>query len=142
MDLNNIFNLFNDDIEETDSPEDSVSVLIDFSSHPFYWINGFNKIISNSEYFEKLIIKNFKISNPEDIQILKNKIMFEKAWDYIKNINIDNQFHIDCLYKKSSYLLMNNLNVTLDYFEKLEKYENCYIINQIKIKIEEFLGKK
>jgi len=144
LDIFKIFTHIDDNIISNNDDNDE-TLPIDFSNHPLYWINGFNKIISNEKYFEELIknaIKNTKLNNDKDnILLLKNKYMFDKAWNYIKNIDTNNVFHIDCISKKSTFYLLHNINISIDYFEKLEHYEKCSLLQNIKIKVEEFLGK-
>ncbi len=41
--------------------------------------------------------------------------MFAKAWEFIKNIKLDNIFHVDCLKNKASE----------DFIDKLDKREKA-----------------
>lgn len=137
MNIDNIFNLFNEDLPN----EDETSLLIDFSEHPLYWIGGFNKIISNHLFFTKYTAKVFKNISPElnidDVEKAGEYLMFDKAWEYIKNIKLDNPFHIECIGKKISPEFEGNLDVTIKFFEALELYERCALLKGIKDKIKE-----
>jgi len=141
MNINNIFNLFNDQSDQLQ--DDETSLLIDFSEHPFYWIGGFNKIIANHSYFQKYateVVKGTSLEkNEEEINIAGDRLMFEKAWGYICNINLTNQFHIECLGKKSSFEFIKNLKLSIQHFEQSEEYEKCALLKDIESKIKYFL---
>jgi hypothetical protein len=141
INLNNIFDLF-DDTQDQKS-DDDISLLIDFSQHPFYWIGGFNKIISNQPYFQQYAINLVK-DNPgeldfEEIKLTGEKLMFDKAWAYICNFDLNNQFHIECINKKSSSNLLENLRCTMNHFEYSEEYEKCALLKGIENIVISFL---
>jgi hypothetical protein len=139
MDINNIFNLFNN---SQDDEYDDTSLLIDFSDHPLFWIGGFNKLIGNHLFFKEHTIKIFKHISPElnieEVEKAGEHLMFEKAWEYIKNINLENQFHIECIRDKSSEEFLKNIDFALRFFEELEEYERCALLKGIENKIKEF----
>ena len=137
MNIDNIFDLFNNNSEK--EHEDDVSLLVDFSEHPFYWIGGFNKIIANHSYFQKYatnIARDISLDfDKNEINDTGYKLMFEKAWVYISNINLSNPFHIECLNKKSSFEFLKNLKMSIDYFEQHEEYEKCILLKNIENQI-------
>jgi hypothetical protein len=137
MNINNIFRAFNDDFEDEET-----EMLIDFSEHPFYWIGGFNKIIGNHAFFSKYTSKVFKNISPElnidDVEKAGEHLMFDKAWDYIKNVKLDNPFHVECIGKKASVEFLSNLNIAMAFYEPLEEYEKCALLKNIENKIKEF----
>jgi len=138
MNINTIFNLFSDD-----DPNDEISALVDFSEHPLFWVGGFNKLIKNHLFFKQYTIKVFKNIDPEleigEIEKAGEYLMFDKAWGYISRINTENPLHIDCIKIKSSEEFINNLEISILFFEKLEEYEKCAHMKVIKDKIKEFL---
>lgn len=140
MDISRIFDLFNNN--ESDQNDD-VSLLIDFSDHPLYFIGGFNKVISNHLFFAGYTIKNFqKISPDIDIKELEKageELMFRKAWGYIKNLDLNKSFHLDSLKVKADKHMVHNLQISISFFEDLEEYEKCAFLKKIEDKIEEFL---
>jgi len=142
MDFNKIFDVFdqNDDQKETDD----VSLLVDFSEHPLYWIGGFNKLIANHLFFKKYTAKMFKNMSPDsDIETLERAgeyLMFNRAWEYIKDLNVYNSFHIECLKTKSDDALYNSLEAAIRFFEDLEEYEKCALLKEIQDKVKEFLS--
>jgi hypothetical protein len=139
MDVNNIFNLFNEDYINND---DETSLLIDFSEHPLYKISGFNKIINNHLFFKNYTVKIFKNIpndlNLEEIEKAGEYLMFEKAWGYIKDINLKNPFHVECICKKVSPDFLENLDISIKFFEEYEEYEKCALLKGIEEKVREF----
>lgn len=139
MDINHIFDLFKNDSQNYDEN----SLLIDFSEHPMFWISGFNKLLDNHLFFKKYTIKTYKNINPniniEELEKAGEALMFRKAWDYIKNINLEKPFHIDCLKSKADETFIEHLQLSIDFFENLEEYEKCALLKNIENKIREFL---
>jgi hypothetical protein len=138
MNINHIFNLFN-----SQSEDDDTSLLIDFSEHPLYWIGGFNKIIRNHLFFKNHAIQMFKDASKEldvdEIEQVGEDMMFNKAWEYIRHIKLDNTFHAECLRGRISLEFYGNLKLTINHFEKLEEYEKCALLKDIEIYIKGFL---
>lgn len=142
MDLNKIFNLFNN--EDDQSINDDTLLLVDFSEHPLFWISGFNKILDNHLFFKKYTVKTFKNISPDvDIDALEQageRLMFEKAWNYIKDIDLNKPFHVECIKNKASKSFIDNLQATILFFEDLEEYEKCALLKHIEDKVKEFLN--
>jgi hypothetical protein len=140
MNINSIFNLFDN---YQSSENDETSLLIDFSEHPLFWIGGFNKVINNHNFFKQYTVKMFKNISPDlnidEVEKAGEHLMFEKAWGYIKGLNVENSLHVDCIKSKSSKEFISNLELVLLFFEKSEEYEKCAVIKKIKNKVEEFL---
>ena len=140
MNLDNIFNLFND---ETGQYNDDTSLLIDFSDHPLFWISGFNKIIDNHLFFQKYTVKTFKDIAPDinidELEKAGEELMFRKAWDYIKPFNVEKPFHLECLKSKANKSFIDNLQAAIIFFEALEEYEKCALLKKIEDKVKEFL---
>jgi hypothetical protein len=139
MNFNNIFNTFSNSEENLDE----VSLPVDFSEHPLYWIGGFNKIISNNIFFIQYVIKHSKNTSPElnleELEKIGENLMYDKAWDYIKNIKINNVFHIECLKLKADEKFLLALKTSVKHFENLEEYEKCALLKSIEIKVKDFL---
>ena len=93
MNLNYIFSLFDDH-----QNYDETSLLIDFSEHPLFWVSGFNKLLNNHLFFKKYTVKTFKNISPdvniEELEKAGEELMFRKAWDYIKNIDLNKTLQI------------------------------------------------
>ena len=65
--------------------------------------------------------------------------MFRKAWGYIKDIDLNKNFHVECLKNKASRDFSYNLQISIQFFETLEEYEKCALLKNIETTIEEFL---
>jgi hypothetical protein len=133
LDINNILNIF----DSTDnSKDDEVSSLIDFSEHPLFWIGGYNKIVNNYTFFFQYSIKNFKdiLKDDEDlvnVEKATKQVLFNKAWEYIQNINVSNIFHVECIKLKSSDSLIQTLDLGIKFFEEKEEFEKCALLKNI-----------
>lgn len=143
MDINSIFNLFSED--QFDNNNDETSLLVDFSEHPLFWIGGFNKIINNHLFFKKYTVKTFKNLSPDlnidEIEKAGEHLMYEKAWEYIKDINLQNTFHVECLGSKASSEFVENLDIAILFYEEYEEYEKCALLKNIQDKVKSFLPK-
>jgi hypothetical protein len=140
MDLNKIFNTFDKEY----NTNDETSLLVDFSEHPLFWIGGFNKIINNHLFFKQYTIKTFKNISPdiniEELEKAGEELMFRKAWNYIKSINLDKTFHVECIKLKADEQFMDNLQTSVLFFEAFEEYEKCALLKGIQDKVKEFLN--
>ena len=140
MDLNKIFNTFDKEY----NTNDETSLLVDFSEHPLFWIGGFNKIINNHLFFKQYTIKTFKNISPdiniEELEKAGEELMFRKAWNYIKSINLDKTFHVECLKLKADEQFIDNLQISVLFFEAFEEYEKCALLKGIQDKVKEFLN--
>jgi hypothetical protein len=67
------------------------------------------------------------------------ELMFRKAWDYIKPIDLNKIFHVECLKLKADEQFIENLQISILFFEELEEYEKCALLKNIESKIKEFL---
>lgn len=139
MNINHIFDLFNNEQPE----EDENSLLIDFSEHPLFWIGGFNKSIDNHVFFKKYTSKMFGETSTDmdldEIERVGEILVFEKAWGYIKKINLENPFHLECIASKASERFLDNLFISIKHFEVLEEYEKCALLKGIENKVKDFL---
>jgi len=137
MDIEKIFASFKDE---------SATVIVDFSQHPVVWIGMFKKIIINHISFKETIIKTIKKNNPEleedEIRIAGNIILYSRAWEYIKNVDLNMESHIDALLSLYNEDLMMALIKSKKHYERYEEYEKCAfiksIIDRINLHQEEF----
>lgn len=139
VNLNKIFDLFDKEY----STNDETSLLVDFSEHPLFWISGFNKLINNHLFFKQYTIKTFKDISPDininELEKAGEELMFRKAWDYIKFIDLNKIFHMECLKLKADEKFINNLQVSISFFEVLEEYEKCALLKHIESEVKKFL---
>lgn len=139
MDLSKIFKLFNESEEvENDFSEDT---YIDFKSTPLYWVGMYKKLVLNNSNFNKKIVQFFKESDEElDVAEMSEAgefITYQRAWDFIKNINPEDEFHRKIIKKSSDEYLETALKLGILYFEEREMYENCALLKKILDEIEE-----
>ena len=138
MGLDNIFELFSSN-EDLDG--DNNEVQIDFTQTPIYWIGMYKKLVLNHINFNKKVLKFFKEANKElDIEDVKEAgefVVYNRAWHYIKNVNLENQENIEALLKYSDEYLDTSLLLGINFFEQSEEYEKCAHLKKILDKIEE-----
>lgn len=137
--LDKIFDLFSAN-EELDGVNSTVQ--IDFTQTPIYWIGMYKKLVLNHINFNKKVLKFFKQSNQElDLEDMKDAgefVVYNRAWHYIQNVNIDNKEHIIALNKYSDEYLDTALKLGIHFFEQHEQYERCALLKKILDKVEEF----
>ena len=124
----NIFSLFQN--------EDTIEVYENFMDNPYIKIGMFNKIIKNNTIFN---IKFKKFLDSTDLNYDKDYIdsssrfiTFNRAFFYIKDIDIENLQHIDALKCYDFEDLMLNVNTSISFFEEKEEYEKCAHLLKIK----------
>lgn len=126
----NIFNLF--DSKENISVED----YDNFLDSPYIKIGMFNKIINNNDIFFlkfKRILKDFYPGdNNNYINFTSKFISFNRAFQYIKDININDQYHVDALKCHNLNSVLTNIEKSILHFEELEEYEKCDHLLKIK----------
>ena len=130
MDVNKIFNLFNN--EEPESLKEKaqqVDILLDYKNHPLFWVGMFKKLIHNHDVFNSQILKFFDELDEGldlvDIDRAGEYVVFTKSWEYIKKVNPDDLQHQEALYHFSDIQLKTALELSLNYFQEHEEYEKC-----------------
>ena len=58
--------------------------------------------------------------------------VYNRAWSYIKDVNIDDDEHQDALWEFNSKPLFKALNQAISYFESTEEYERCAFLVKVK----------
>lgn len=139
INLDNIFSLFSAN-EELDGVNSEVQ--IDFSQTPIYWIGMYKKLVLNHINFNKKVLKFFKEANQElDVKDVKEAgefVVYNRAWHYIQNVNIDNEEHIIAIKKYCDEYLDTALKLGISFFEQHEEYEKCALLKKILDKSKEF----
>ena len=71
---------------------------MDFKITPSYWIGMYNKLILNHLNFNKQLLQFLKKTSNEldsnDMKEASEFITYNRAWSYIKKINIEDKNHI------------------------------------------------
>ena len=103
----------------------------------------FNKIIDNHLFFTQYTVKTFKNISPDinidELEKAGEVLMYRKAWDYIKSIDLNKNFHVECLKNKASRDFVYNLQISIQFFELHEEYEKCALLKNIETTVEGFL---
>jgi hypothetical protein len=133
MDINKIFNLFEEKTEN--SLNDNSGMVIDFKDTPIYWIGMFKKIIQNNKIFSKSLKNQFSKMDYEvdldDIEEVGLKLGFNRGWDYISKIDTTNKVHMDSISLNIDKVLIYALESSIQYFQELEEYEKCAHLKKI-----------
>jgi hypothetical protein len=95
----------------------------------------YKKLVLNHINFNKKVLKFFKEANHElDIQDMKEAgefVVYNRAWYYIKNINVEDVEHLLAIYKYSDEYLDTSLALGISYFQHQEEYEKCALLKKI-----------
>ncbi len=138
--LENIFELVSSN-EDLEGKNDTVH--IDFTQTPVYWIGMYKKLVLNHINFNKKVVKFFKDSNQElDIKDMENAgefVVYNRAWHYIQNVNINVEEHVLAIEKYTDEYLDTALKLGIHFFEEWEEYEKCAHLKHILDKTQEIL---
>ena len=140
VDIDNIFELFSegDDLDG----ENNSTTYIDFKETPIYWVGMFKKIILNHNNFNKKVIQFFKKADEEldldDVKEAGEFVVYNRAWNYIQNVDINANLHIKSIEKYADEYLDVALKLSIHFFEQQEEYERCALLKSILDKVEEF----
>jgi hypothetical protein len=134
MDVNKIFNLFGSGSESEEIKEEK-AVFIDFKDHPAYWLGMFKKLILNHKLFSKKITYFLEQTDPEmntsEIKESGDYIAYERAWQYIKKFDINEESHRESINLVIDENLVKTMDYAILYFQELELYERCAHIKKI-----------
>jgi hypothetical protein len=148
MDVNKIFGLFNDD---SDDPlkDHNLKVIDDLNIQetPIYKIGMFEKMILNiKSSVHNHILDFFKKANEEfdlgEIEETGEYIAYYRAWEYIKDCNIEEDIWKESLFLRDKKYLITALKFAIDYFEEYEDYEKCGFLLSIQTFLENSLASK
>ena len=125
---NKIFDLF------SNTPENKVEVkkqvsIDEFMNSPFAKIGMFCKLIINHNVFHQKLEKFLKQENPsynvENTKEAADFGIFNRSYQYISKIDIDNPNHLKALVGFDPKIFNKALNHSILYFETNEEYEKC-----------------
>jgi hypothetical protein len=139
IDKDKLFELFGSAAEEADEEVDQPFSDLD---EPFNKIGMFVKLIINHLIFHQKLSRFLKeeTSNTIDLESTKEAsafAIFNRAWFYIKDIDLKDKNHCQAVMKFKSEPFLNTLEEAIIYFEGVENYERCghlYEIQQLKKK--------
>ena len=127
IDKDKIFKLFVDGKEmSVDKTEDEIK---EFMDGPIAKIGMFVKLIQNHKIFHQKLEKFLKQEQPnyniESTKEASEFTIYNRAWDYIKQIDIKNNGDTDAIINFDPKIFYNILNDAIKYFEALEEYKKC-----------------
>jgi hypothetical protein len=127
LQLDSIFSLFSND-KQTYNEELIDKDIVKFKIH-LYNILKFKKIILNHIKTQDYIVKKLKESLPEwdeiDIINSQNSIVYNKAFDVIKDIDIKS------IKDYLNYDITESIQYSINYFSSIEEYEKCSLLKEI-----------
>lgn len=134
---NKIFDLFDSQEEENSSTQ-----TLDLPKPPIYNIGMFSKIILNHKTFHQKLQNFFqKESENYNAEVTKKYsefTVYNRAWFYIKDIDINKKIDLESLISFDNYLLLTSLKSAVRYFEEREEYEKCAHLFKIQKVLESF----
>ena len=137
-DANRIFGLFSGG-DERNQPQE---IHVDFMDTPDAKIGMFVKLIHNNIVFNQKLKQFFdkvdKEFDEEATQKSSEFTVFNRAWYYIKNIDIDNEKHLYAAIKQDTMYLLDALELSIKFFEEREEYEKCAHLHKIEKTVKTF----
>lgn len=139
IDKDKIFKLFVDGKEISgDKTKDEIK---DFMNGPYAKIGMFVKLIQNHEVFHKKLEKFLKKEQPnynvESTKEASEFTVYNRAWGYIKNINVEDKEDLDAIINFEHKTLLKILSSSISFFEIYEEYEKCAHLYKIQKVIKE-----
>ena len=133
INLDNIFHLFGPD-DEFDGVDNGTTYM-DFKNTPTYWVGMYKKLILNHINFNKKIIKFFQKSDKAldlgDVKEAGEFVTYNRAWSYIKKIDMSNKEHIKGIKVYADEYLDTALKLGISFFIETEEYERCAHLQKI-----------
>ena len=87
---------------------------------------------------------NFKESNSDlDVDEMSDAgewVTYNRAWHYIRKINLSNEDHISSLEKHNDPYLETTVKLGIKFFEESEQYERCALLKKIQDILEGLKG--
>ena len=139
IDKDKIFKLFVDGKEiDGDKTKEEIK---DFMNGPYAKIGMFVKLIQNHEVFHKKLEKFLKQEQPDyNVESTKEAsefTVYNRAWSYIKQIDIDNGDHLNAIINFDPKVFYKTLEGAVNFFESYEEYEKCAHLHKIKELVKE-----
>lgn len=133
MDLDKIFSVFSNS-EDLDGV--NTQVYIDFTNTPVYWIGMYKKTILNRANFREKTQQILRGVGLDEIEVQDadkagEYIAYERAYNYIKNIDINNESHIKDLKRYADIYFECTLQLGIGFYEEYEEYEKCAFLRDI-----------
>jgi hypothetical protein len=136
VDIDNIFELFSegDDLDG----ENNSTTYIDFKETPIYWVGMFKKIILNHNNFNKKVIQFFKKADEEldldDVKEAGEFVVYNRAWNYIQNVDINANLHIKSIEKYADEYLSNLSPFPFPFLPCIMKLRQINLVSKLFLK--------
>ena len=139
VDKDKIFQLFLDGKENID--DETKKEIHDFMNGPYAKIGMFVKLIQNHKIFHQKLEKFLKQEQPDyNVESTKEAsefTVYNRAWNYIKQIDIDNSDHLNAIINFDPKVFYKTLEGAVNFFESYEEYEKCAHLHKIKELVKE-----
>jgi hypothetical protein len=136
IDKDRLFHLFGDSENENPEVKKLATADKDFMQSPEAKLGMFTKMIYNHEVFHKKLKKFFQKENTsynaQETKEASSFAVFNRAYSYIRKLDVNNAQHQDALWEFNSKPLFSALNQAIYYFEAKEEYEKCAKLMEIK----------
>ena len=137
MDINKIFGAFSSSSRDDDGfehPNFLYAYKNDEENHPRYYIKMFVKLVLNYTSYNKQLLNFFGSTEPSlDLQEISQTgeiMLYGRAFQYLKQIDIQDKYHIKVLFEEANPKLEEALNKSLKHFEGEEEYEKCAVLKK------------
>lgn len=134
MDINKIFGAFNSESGNDGFPIPKFIKDME-ENHPRYYLGMFSKLINNHLNYQQGLIQMFQAADPklniEDIKAAGENMLYNRAWDYISQFNVEDKYCEEILKKEGSFKLEYAIISSITYFEKEEEYEKCAFLKKL-----------
>ena len=141
MDINKIFDIFNDSENTQSQPEQTKKevtpdILEVYKDHPLFWVGMFKKLASyKGRVIQQGMLSFQYIGNGLDLKEVEEAgefIFHATTWKWISKINpnkMDDQYAL--LYYNQDNSLYLIIECMIKYYEKFEEYEKCSHLKSI-----------
>lgn len=131
--LDDIFGLFSHG--DNDLSTDNKTTYIDLKSSPVYYVGMYKKLILNHINFNKKVLSFFKKANEEfnieDIKEAGEFVTYNRAYTYIKKLDVEDEAHIEAIQHYTDEYLDTSLELGINFFQQCEEYEKCAFLLQV-----------
>jgi len=137
IDPDKIFGLFGKVNHDSsyEEQQEITSQLFKFQNTPAFKIGIFRKLILNHTNFNVSVLSMLKRANDElDVRDMKDAsefIIYNRAWEYIKDLNVKDIEVFEAIKKGSNEELITTLALAIDFFESREEYKKCAHLKKI-----------
>ncbi len=129
-----IFNLFNNTPVVNEEVQNR-PFIEDFISSPFAKIGMFTKLVLNHHIFHEKLRKFLQTEEStysiENTREAADYTVYNRAWEYIEQINLENQKDFNALIEFNPMVFNKALKSSINYFEMQEQYEKCAHLHNI-----------